>query len=159
MVSRKALIIGIIVAAVAAVAAIVIFNTNVGAPPLPGPSDISEPTPSLPGPSDIEEEPVAGLSNTSQPNNETDQANATMRTTGAATSNAATDAGTINRINILEGSAIQGNPDYDPEELTSSVGAYVSVVNQDTVVHTVTSGTSPQDPDSAQLFDTSIRLD
>jgi hypothetical protein len=31
-----------------------------------------------------------------------------MRTTGAATSNAATDAGTINRINILEGSAIQG---------------------------------------------------
>jgi plastocyanin len=59
-------------------------------------------------------------------------------------------------INILEGSSIQGNPDYDPEELTVSAGSEVSVVNQDTVPHTATSGTGPQDPNSAQLFDTSI---
>jgi plastocyanin len=59
-------------------------------------------------------------------------------------------------INILEGASIQGSPDYDPEELTASAGAEVTVVNQDTVLHTVTSGTGPQDPESAQLFDTSL---
>jgi plastocyanin len=40
--------------------------------------------------------------------------------------------------------------------LTASAGSEVSVVNQDTVPHTATSGTGPQDPNSAQLFDTSI---
>jgi plastocyanin len=59
-------------------------------------------------------------------------------------------------INILEGSSVQGSPDYDPEELTASAGAEVTVVNQDTLPHTVTSGTGPQDPESAQLFDTSL---
>jgi plastocyanin len=59
-------------------------------------------------------------------------------------------------INILEGSSIQGSPDYDPEELTVSAGTEVTVVNQDTVLHTATSGTGPQDPNSAQLFDTSL---
>src|SRR5687767_10691028 len=59
-------------------------------------------------------------------------------------------------INILEGSSIQGSPDYDPEELTASAGAEVSVVNQDTVLHSATSGTGPQDPESAQQFDTSL---
>ena len=34
-------------------------------------------------------------------------------------------------INILEGSSIQGSPDYDPDELTASAGAEVTVVNQD----------------------------
>src|SRR5919106_1467825 len=59
-------------------------------------------------------------------------------------------------INILEGSSIQGSPDYDPDELTVSAGAEVTVVNQDTVLHTATSGTGPQDPESAQQFDTSL---
>ena len=59
-------------------------------------------------------------------------------------------------INILEGAAVQGSPDYDPEELTATAGAQINVVNEDTVPHTVTSGTGPQDPNSAQLFDTSI---
>jgi plastocyanin len=59
-------------------------------------------------------------------------------------------------INILEGASIQGSPDYDPEELTASAGAEVTVVNQDTLPHTATSGTGPQDPESAQSFDTSL---
>jgi plastocyanin len=59
-------------------------------------------------------------------------------------------------LNILEGSSIQGSPDYDPDELTVSAGAEVTVVNQDTVLHTVTSGTGTSDPQSAQLFDTSF---
>jgi plastocyanin len=75
--------------------------------------------------------------------------NQTAETTGGAAAGGLT-------INILEGSSIQGSPDYDPEELTASAGAEVSVVNQDTLPHTVTSGTGIQDPNSAQLFDTSI---
>jgi plastocyanin len=59
-------------------------------------------------------------------------------------------------INILEGSSIQGSPDYDPDELTVSAGAEVTVVNQDTLPHSATSGTGPQDPESAQQFDTSL---
>lgn len=59
-------------------------------------------------------------------------------------------------INILEGAATQGNPDYDPKELTAKVGDEITVVNQDTVPHTVTSGTGPSDPNSGQLFDTNI---
>jgi plastocyanin len=59
-------------------------------------------------------------------------------------------------INILEGSSIQGSPDYDPDELTASAGSEVTVVNQDTLPHSATSGTGPQDPNSAQLFDTSL---
>jgi plastocyanin len=82
-------------------------------------------------------------------------ANQTAETTGGATSGGAA-AGGGPTINILEGSSIQGSPDYDPEELTASAGAEVTVVNQDTLPHTVTSGTSPQDPNSAQLFDTSL---
>jgi plastocyanin len=78
-------------------------------------------------------------------------ANQTGETSGAG--GAATGGLTIN---ILEGSSIQGSPDYDPEELTASAGAEVSVVNQDTLPHSATSGTGPQDPNSAQLFDTSL---
>ncbi len=59
-------------------------------------------------------------------------------------------------INILEGAAVQGSPDYDPEELTAKKGDEVTVVNQDTVPHTVTSGTGATDPNSAKSFDTSI---
>jgi plastocyanin len=81
-------------------------------------------------------------------------ANQTGETTGGGGGAAAPAGGPT--INILEGSSIQGSPDYDPEELTASAGAEVTVVNQDTLPHTVTSGTGPQDPNSAQLFDTSL---
>jgi plastocyanin len=59
-------------------------------------------------------------------------------------------------LTILKGSSIQGSPDYGPDELTVAAGSEVTVVNQDTLPHTVTSGTSPTDPNSAQTFDTSL---
>ena len=59
-------------------------------------------------------------------------------------------------LTILEGSSIQGSPDYDPDELTVAAGSDVNVMNQDTLPHTVTSGTGPQDPTSGQTFDTSL---
>ncbi|MGD1835233.1 MAG: cupredoxin domain-containing protein [Nitrososphaeraceae archaeon] len=57
---------------------------------------------------------------------------------------------------ILEGSATQGNPDYDPKELTVKQGQTILADNVDVVPHTVTSGTGPSDATSGQIFDTGI---
>jgi plastocyanin len=59
-------------------------------------------------------------------------------------------------VKILAGSATQGNPDYEPDASTATSDALVTWVNEDTVPHTATSGSGPQDPESAQLFDTGI---
>ena len=59
-------------------------------------------------------------------------------------------------LTIPEGASVQGNPSYDPDPLTVSAGDVVEVSNQDTVPHTVTSGSGPEDPDSGSQFDTSI---
>jgi plastocyanin len=74
-------------------------------------------------------------------------------TTGAAAGGGAAGGPTLT---ILEGSSIQGSPDYDPDELTVAAGSDVTVMNQDTLPHTVTSGASPQDANAGQTFDTSL---
>jgi len=82
-------------------------------------------------------------------------------TTSAATAGNATSAATAGggggvTLTILEGSSIQGNPDYDPDELTVKKGDKITVNNVDTMPHTVTNGESGSDPNSGKLFDTSI---
>lgn len=59
-------------------------------------------------------------------------------------------------MTILEGSSIQGNPDYDPDELKVKKGDTITVKNADTMVHTVTNGESSTDPNSGKLFDTGM---
>ena len=59
-------------------------------------------------------------------------------------------------MTILEGSSIQGNPDYDPDALTVKKGDKILVDNVDTMPHTVTNGESGSDPNSGKIFDTSI---
>ena len=59
-------------------------------------------------------------------------------------------------LTILEGSSIQGNPDFDPDELKVKKGDKITVNNADTMPHTVTNGESGSDPNSGKLFDTSI---
>src|SRR5919107_5326118 len=59
-------------------------------------------------------------------------------------------------LTILEGSSIQGSPDFDPDELAVAAGSEVTVTNDDTLPHTVTSGSGPTDTNSAQSFDTSL---
>src|SRR5919106_597754 len=54
------------------------------------------------------------------------------------------------------GASVQGNPAYEPDPLTVSAGDAVEVSNQDTVPHTVTSGSGPEDPETGSQFDTSI---
>jgi plastocyanin len=59
-------------------------------------------------------------------------------------------------LTIPEGASVQGNPAYDPDPLPVSVGDVVEVSNEDTVPHTATSGTGPEDAESGSQFDTSI---
>ncbi|MGA9934741.1 MAG: plastocyanin/azurin family copper-binding protein [Nitrososphaeraceae archaeon] len=59
-------------------------------------------------------------------------------------------------LTIPEGASVQGNPSYEPDPLTITAGDTVEVSNQDTVPHTVTSGTGPEDAESGSQFDTSI---
>jgi plastocyanin len=59
-------------------------------------------------------------------------------------------------LKIIEGASIQGNPDYDPDELTVKKGDTIHVDNVDTIPHTVTNGESGSDPNSGKIFDTSI---
>jgi len=60
------------------------------------------------------------------------------------------------KLTILEGSSTQGNPDYEPDELTVTKGNTITVNNVDTMPHTVTNGETSTDPNSAKIFDTSI---
>jgi plastocyanin len=93
---------------------------------------------------------AAQTGETGSSNQTAGSSNQTAETAGAATGGGAVI------LTILEGSAVQGSPDYDPDELTVAAGSEVTVTNDDTLPHTVTSGTSPTDPNSAQLFDTSL---
>jgi plastocyanin len=59
-------------------------------------------------------------------------------------------------LTILEGSSTQGNPDYDPDQLTIKKGNTILVDNLDLMPHTVTNGKDASDTTSGKLFDTSI---
>ncbi|MGA6990637.1 MAG: hypothetical protein WBX81_09495 [Nitrososphaeraceae archaeon] len=75
---------------------------------------------------------------------------------GNQTNQTSTAAGPSVTLNILEGASVQGNPAYDPDPLSVTAGDVVEVSNQDTVPHTATSGSGPEDPESGSQFDTSI---
>lgn len=75
---------------------------------------------------------------------------------GNQTNQTGSAAGPSVTLNIPEGASVQGNPAYEPDPLTVSAGDTVEVSNQDTVPHTVTSGSGPEDPETGSQFDTSI---
>jgi cytochrome c oxidase subunit II len=77
-------------------------------------------------------------------------------TSGNQTNQTSSAAGPSVTLNILEGASVQGNPAYDPDPLSVTAGDVVEVSNQDTVPHTATSGSGPEDPESGSQFDTSI---
>jgi len=87
----------------------------------------------------------------------TNATSAASSSSGNATSSAAAGGGGGGvTLKILDGASIQGNPDYDPDELTVKKGDKITVNNADTMPHTVTNGKSGSDPTSGKLFDTSI---
>ena len=60
-------------------------------------------------------------------------------------------------VNILKGASTQGNPSYGPSPVAATSDALITWVNEDVSPHTATSGTGPQDPNSAKLFDSGIK--
>jgi plastocyanin len=55
-------------------------------------------------------------------------------------------------VSILDGSSVQGSPDYDPDSAKASSDSLITWVNKDTLPHTATSGTGTADPQSGVLF-------
>ncbi|HEU5120996.1 MAG TPA: cupredoxin domain-containing protein [Candidatus Nitrosocosmicus sp.] len=76
--------------------------------------------------------------------------------TGASSTTPAAASGTT--ISIPVGASTPGNPAYAPDSITVSKGDVITVTNDDQQPHTVTSGSGPQDPNSATLFDTGILM-
>ena len=58
------------------------------------------------------------------------------------------------KIDILEGSSIQGNKSYEPNDLTFKKGTILKINNLDSDIHTVTEGNSNNF--SSIKFDTGI---
>jgi cytochrome c oxidase subunit II len=80
---------------------------------------------------------------------ETTTTTETTETTTTTTAAAAT-------LTIPTGAATPGNPAYEPASLTVKKGDEINVVNEDSMPHTVTSGTGLEDPNAGKMFDTSI---
>jgi plastocyanin len=100
---------------------------------------------------------VDGVTNQQQKSSANANATAGNQASTAAPAQAPTAAGPPGTpLTILQGSSVQGSPDFDPDTLTVKKGDKITVTNKDTLPHTVTSGTGPTDPNSAKQFDTSI---
>ena len=103
------------------------------------------------------EKPAQGQNATTAPAPAEGQNATTAQGQNATTAQAPAAAGSPGTaLTILEGSSVQGSPDFDPDTLTVKKGDKITVTNKDTLPHTVTSGTGPTDPNSAKQFDTSI---
>ncbi|VFJ14556.1 cupredoxin domain-containing protein [Candidatus Nitrosocosmicus franklandus] len=101
------------------------------------PPPVSAPPPAAPSPATPDSSPTSAES------------------TGASTTPAA---GSGTAISIPVGASTQGNPSYAPDSITVSKGDIITVTNDDAQPHTLTSGSGPQDPNSAKLFDTGILM-
>lgn len=64
--------------------------------------------------------------------------------------------GPVVEITILLNSSIQGNPDFDPDEVSVERGTIVVWRNMDTAVHTVASGRGFDDPNFARFFNSPV---
>jgi plastocyanin len=73
---------------------------------------------------------------------------------GGAEESAAPAAGTV--VTIPSGASVQGSPDYEPDDAKVPLNDNIVWVNEDTVPHTATAGSGPEDPNSGKIFDTSI---
>ena len=71
-----------------------------------------------------------------------------------AEESAAPAAGTV--VTIPSGASVQGSPDYEPDDAEVPLNDNIVWVNEDTVPHTATAGSGPEDPNSGKTFDTSI---
>ena len=59
-------------------------------------------------------------------------------------------------ISMLKGSSVQGAPDYDADPATVTSGALITWVNQDSTLHSATSGADAAEEGYGSLFDTGL---
>ena len=59
-------------------------------------------------------------------------------------------------ISILEGSSVQGAPDYDSDPATVPSDALITWTNQDATLHSATSGSSATEEGYGSLFDSGL---
>ncbi len=62
----------------------------------------------------------------------------------------------VTRISILAGSSVEGSPDYDPDNAQVPIGNKVAWTNQDTLIHTATSGIGLGDQEMGKRFDSGL---
>ncbi len=84
-------------------------------------------------------------------------AGSTPAATNASSSSSTASSGPVGAsVTILAGASTQGNPNYSPDTLMVKKGDSISVINKDTVPHTMTNGKDASDPTTGKLFDTSL---
>jgi plastocyanin len=59
-------------------------------------------------------------------------------------------------VSIVSGAGIMGDKAFQPNPLTIKVGDNVTWINDDTVMHTVTSGSGPNDPNEGKQFNSGL---
>jgi plastocyanin len=75
-------------------------------------------------------------------------------TANSGNSTSSTAAGT--KVSILEEASEMGDQAYDPNPVNVKVGDTVTWTNDDSQIHTVTSGTDSSDPNMGKEFDSSM---
>jgi cytochrome c oxidase subunit 2 len=111
----------------------------------------------------VEEPTQTNVAAETESTNQSQSATTSTGASSAATTAPTTPAGTTATttaaaatLTIPMGAATPGNPAYEPASLTVKKGDAIDVANEDSVPHTVTSGTGLEDPNAGQMFDTSI---
>ena len=111
----------------------------------------------------VEEPTQTNVAATTESTNQSQSATTSTGASSAATTTAPAEQTTTTgsaaaaaTLTIPMGAATPGNPAYEPASLTVKKGDAIDVANEDSVPHTVTSGTGLQDPNAGQMFDTSI---
>ena len=102
------------------------------------------------------ENAVQNVTSSSAPGPSSEEGRANDKGSNTTTPAATTAAAAAATLTIPNGASIQGNPSYEPSQLTVNVGDTIAVENKDIAPHTVTNGKDATDPTMGKLFDTSI---
>ena len=152
----KGILIVVITLAFGAAIIVPFWQTMINNPPIASTLKHEE-APPIPSGTQTSIGTIEGVTNQAQKSSANANATTGNQASTAAPAQAPAQAGPPGTpLTILEGSSVQGSPDFDPDTLTVKKGDKITVTNKDTLPHTVTSGTGPTDPNSAKQFDTSI---
>jgi plastocyanin len=82
-------------------------------------------------------------------------ANQTISNQNSTTTTGSQENGSIT-VSIVKDAALKGDKAYQPNPITVKVGQELTWTNNDSQIHTSTSGTGPEDAESGNVFDSGI---